>query len=252
MHEPTLLSRPFGHAAEDMEFDFAQGDRPSLVTGLLAACAQPADAGHWWARTVGERTAALLALLRLGDGHARHDVLPVLMHCAAADCGERIEIALPQAQLDELSRQAQAAQPVTLRRPDGSALTLRRPTGDDLRAWQALPSASADSTRTAMLSQLCLAGEPTPEDALCAAEALAQADPLVAFSVWCACPACGDEHEHDIDLEGLALQSLARRQRALFEEVHRLASRYGWSEREILGLGPARRARYLELIEGWA
>jgi len=34
--------------------------------------------------------------------------------------------------------------------------------------------------------------------------------------------------------------------------VHALASRYGWTEREILAVAPARRARYLELIDGWA
>jgi len=32
--------------------------------------------------------------------------------------------------------------------------------------------------------------------------------------------------------------------------VHALARAYGWSEAAILGMGSARRARYLELVAG--
>jgi hypothetical protein len=37
---------------------------------------------------------------------------------------------------------------------------------------------------------------------------------------------------------------------ALVQDVHLLAAAYGWSEAEVLGLGPARRRAYLELVRG--
>lgn len=43
------------------------------------------------------------------------------------------------------------------------------------------------------------------------------------------------------------VRSLAGR---LLEEVHTLASAYGWTEREVLAMSPVRRAAYLELVLG--
>lgn len=244
MAEHCPLSRSFGRAVEDLGLDFSASDRPALVTALLAACAAPTDAEHWWQRPVGERTAALLALQRDSEGA---EALTSGVRCEAAGCGARLEIELPHA---AFAVAAPASETITIDRDDGEQLSLRRPTGDDLRAWRALRPASREQALMAMLTSLSIAGEPRPGDAARAAEALAEADPLVAFSVVCACPACGHETEREVDLEGLALQRLAARQRALLHEVHALASRYGWTESEIFAVTPARRARYLELIEG--
>ena len=52
-----------------------------------------------------------------------------------------------------------------------------------------------------------------------------------------------------VDLEALALRRLYARQDALLATVHRLASRYGWTESEVLAVPARRRARYLALIE---
>ena len=49
--------------------------------------------------------------------------------------------------------------------------------------------------------------------------------------------------------QSIAFARLDTRQRALFEEVHQLASHYGWTETEVLAIAPERRARYLALIE---
>jgi hypothetical protein len=79
--------------------------------------------------------------------------------------------------------------------------------------------------------------------------ALEEFDPLVAFSVRAGCTQCGVETSSPIDLEVLALRELEQMQARLLREIHRLASRYHWSESEVLGLSPERRARYLRLIE---
>ena len=243
------LSRPFGCVPEDLEFDFAHADRPVLVTQLLAACAgavgecEGGERQHgWWHQPVGARIAALLSLLRASDGHESRTVT---LRCPG--CDETFEI--------ELSHQAIAAlqpAPADVKVPrDGAApLTLRLPTGDDLRAWRTQEAAPRDETFQSMLARLCVGAVPQPGDERAAAEALALADPLVSFTVECACPTCGAQASPEVDLEGLALRHLAARQRSLLHEVHVLASRYGWTEAEILAIAPARRAKYLDLIEG--
>ena len=249
------LPRAFGHAAEDLEFDFDSTDRPGLVTALLAACSAPADAEHWWQRTVGERTAALLGVMRAVQGG---EVIEHRLRCEQPGCGERFDHELPYAALGvgPLAEQVRpSAMPhIELPREDAASLPLRLPTGADLRAWRSIAlersfalERSIDAQR-AMLSHLCLAGELRPQDCAQAAAALAQADPLVAFSVVSGCPGCGFEAEIEIDLEALALQRLAAQQRRLLRDVHVLASRYGWSETEVMALSPTRRARYVELI----
>lgn len=245
MGDATVLSRSFGREAADLELDFDHADRPALVTALLAACARPADAEHWWQQPVGARTAALLALLGNGEEAAMRITLP----CSAAGCGTRFEVDLPHS---AFAAAPVAHGPVCVERDRASPLTLRLPTGNDLRAWRQLAPTGRTAAQAAMLVQLCIGGEPRPEDAARAADALAEADPLVAFSIFCACPTCGDEAERELDLEGLALSDLAAQQRGLLREVHALASRYGWTEDQILALTPGRRARYLALIEGEA
>ncbi|HOM11711.1 MAG TPA: hypothetical protein PLB41_00155 [Rubrivivax sp.] len=233
-------ARVFGVAGEDLEFDFARGDRAALVTALLDACA--ATPQGWWPQPVGARTAALLALLRASESR---DALALTLRCAA--CGAPFEIELEHEALAGLTPDAAQLQ---LPREGAEPLTLRLPTGEDLRAWRALPPAAAEHAGVTMLARLSVAGTPRPGDEAAAAALLAQADPLVSFGVACSCPSCGAEAEPEVDLEGLALQRLAVRQRGLLHEVHALASHYGWTEAEVLAVPPARRARYLELIEG--
>jgi hypothetical protein len=234
--------RVFGGAGEDLEFDFAHGDRAALVTALLDACdAMPQG---WWQQPVGARTAALLALLRASESR---DALALTLRCDA--CGAPFEIELEH---EALAGLAQVAPVVQLARAGAEPLTLRLPTGDDLRAWRTLQPATRDEAWRSMLARLSVAGTPRAGDEAAAAALLAQADPLVSFSVACACPSCGAQAEPELDLEGLALQRLAARQRGLLHEVHALASHYGWTETEVLAVPPARRAQYLDLIEGFA
>ncbi|MEO6408206.1 MAG: hypothetical protein ABIO45_05570, partial [Burkholderiaceae bacterium] len=80
-------------------------------------------------------------------------------------------------------------------------------------------------------------------------QAIAALDPLVTFSARCTCPACGAPSEVTVDLEALALGLLHTRQQGVLREVHVLASRYGWSEEEVLAVPSVRRAQYLSLID---
>jgi hypothetical protein len=238
---PTM--RAFGRV-EDLELAFASADRPALVTALLARCGAPGDAAQWQAQRVGTRIAALARLLAAsGDGAA----LPVSLRCPEPSCGEPFDIAIAFAALVEDDATPDAIA-VTL--ADGRHATLRRPTGDDLQAWRGAAWSSRQDAVATMLAALCVDGNVGPDDEDAVAEALAAHDPLVAFTVSCACPSCGVAHDQPVDVEGVALARLAARQRAMLREIHALASAYGWSEAAILAIAPERRARYLDLIEG--
>lgn len=234
--------RPFGHAA-DLDLDFGAGDRPGLVTSLLAQCDERRDAGYWWAQPVGARTAALLRLVALTEGCTG---VPLTARCAAAACGEAYEFELP---LQALLEGGADGAPVSVNLDGRRAVTLRRPTGHDLRQWHdARPASRAEAVRQ-MLDALVLDRRVDMDDETRIAASIAAMDPLVDFTVSCRCPACGAVAEVPVDLEALALARLAARQRTLLREVHRIASCYGWTEAQVLAVPPARRARYLELIE---
>jgi hypothetical protein len=234
--------RPFGDAA-DLDLDFGSSDRPGLVTALLAQCDARRDPSLWWAEPVGRRTAALLRLLTLTEGRAD---IALTASCAQTECGEAFEFDLP---LSELTEGATDSKPIGVQLDAQRIATLRRPTGDDLRRWRDAAPASRDEAVRTMLDTLLVSGAVRADDEARVAESIAAMDPLVAFTVSCRCPACGAAAEVGVDLESLALKRLAARQRALLHEVHRFASSYGWTEAQVLAVPPARRARYLELIE---
>lgn len=243
--------RAFGQQAIDLEPDFDAEDRPALVTALLAGCSVGADSAaaqaHWWQAPVGTRIAALLDLMLLSmPAGPAPAALDITLRCQHPDCGRRFDITLPA---QAWARPSPAAQ-VTLAREGADPLLLRQPNGSDLRACREQALRHADPARMArdLLDRLCLAGTPQPDDPARVAEALAQADPLVDFAVHCACPECGSTADRPIDLEAHALQALASRQRALLQQVHQLASHYGWTEREVFEVPAARRSRYLQAI----
>jgi hypothetical protein len=62
------------------------------------------------------------------------------------------------------------------------------------------------------------------------------------------CPACGAEWEEWLDVPAFVFAECSAHARSLLQQVHHLAAAYGWTERETLALGPARRQFYLEAV----
>ncbi|MDH5344663.1 MAG: hypothetical protein OEW59_02785 [Gammaproteobacteria bacterium] len=234
--------RPFGRP-EDLDVDFMRDDRPALVTALLASCGESRDDGFWWLQPVGSRIAALLRLLAATDAV---DHLSLLAHCRRPSCGERFEFELPLAMLHDVVPEGETIQ-VPLN--GGRSVLLRRPNGRDLREWRSQQPTSRQAAVATMLRSLVVEGQATPDDEPVLAEALLDLDPLVAFTVSCACPACRSINEVRVDLEDIALARLRWKQRELLHDIHRLASRYGWTEAEVLAIPPHRRTHYLAMIE---
>ena len=76
---------------------------------------------------------------------------------------------------------------------------------------------------------------------------LEAADPLASIAFEVACPQCAHAWQASFDAGStlwVHVQSAAER---LLAEIDALARRYGWSEQQILSLGPTRRRAYLQL-----
>ncbi|PSN79718.1 hypothetical protein C8B47_10160 [filamentous cyanobacterium CCP4] len=251
-----LGCRRFGQGLEDLEIDFQQLLRPQLETDILAACTRDAQ-GHrldpefFWRWGVSDRTAGLLSVVALELG----PTLALTVTCPS--CQQVMEVAIALEALHQL--QPEAAPEVTTVSLDQHALRVRRPTGRDQLAWLTQAAQGNPLDLQTMLQSLIqplsadTQADPLLPDLAPVLPALNQAlddlDPLVNFSLAVTCPHCGQLAQPDIDLGGWALQVLRRVQQRLIETVHRLASRYHWSEREILTLPEWRRDRYLALID---
>jgi hypothetical protein len=61
------------------------------------------------------------------------------------------------------------------------------------------------------------------------------------------CLACRHQWQVLLEIERFLWTKISVLARRLLQEVHALASAYGWTEREILALSPARRQSYLEM-----
>jgi hypothetical protein len=61
------------------------------------------------------------------------------------------------------------------------------------------------------------------------------------------CAACGESGHVDLDIGAFLWTEVRHAAITLLREVHELASAYGWSEAQILGMSAARRATYLEM-----
>ena len=259
----SFLFRPFGRQRTDLDFDFRSHDRPRLVTEVLTAClsddhGSPLAASRVWSLPTSRRIASLLGLAAASESSVRR----VTGRCPEEDCLQRIEFDLPIEEMLALQRRAEERAWLDWENGEFS-LRLRRPTGCDQREWRACSFTNPLEARSAMLRSLVVEPEASPdaargedrpwEETPGLAETLEgcldEFDPLVGFSVRTFCPHCGVETDQALDLETLALSALERIQEQRLRDIHRLASRYHWSESEILGLSPERRARYLQWIQ---
>jgi hypothetical protein len=79
-------------------------------------------------------------------------------------------------------------------------------------------------------------------------DALEAADPWADLSLLFQCPVCEFSGDACLDIGQVLWENLDARARQLFNDVHRLAQAYGWSEQQILALSDARRAAYLARV----
>lgn len=227
----------------------ASRDEPWAVRAmLLADAARPsASDGASSGATpepVGRSTAAMLRLHRELAG----DSLTTAVPCP--DCGQDLELAMPIADLLGLETEVRAEAGMV--HIAGRDLTLRPPGFADVAAV-----VGHDPARMAeALARRCIVDDAPPElddDTVAAIErAVEAADPLVEIRVGFVCADCGARFDAQVDVTTHVWAEVDAHARELVAEIDLLAHRYGWSERDILALGDARRRLYLEhLGEAW-
>jgi len=89
-----------------------------------------------------------------------------------------------------------------------------------------------------------------PENVIAAvSERMAQLDPQGDIQLTLTCPKCGHEWLSPLDIASYLWREICAWAGRTLNEIHLIASAYGWRETDILTLSPQRRRTYLELIE---
>lgn len=129
------------------------------------------------------------------------------------------------------------------------ALRFRLPTPGDLHALEGLDD--ADAFAEALLARCVEGGLPASRDARAAIEARIEALlPGATLDFALRCPDCQHAWDAPLDPVDLLWRVLRAQAERLLGDVALIAQRFGWSERDILALGPVRRAAYLQLAGG--
>ncbi len=215
--------------------------QPPLERGLvlLAAVAPDRDPDTLRHISVRQRDAELLAWREETFGRR----VEAVADCVA--CGELLELGFDTSELDR--GHAEAGEPQSLV-VDGSDVRFRLPTSADLAA--AAAAGDVAQARETLLER-CVAGPPgdlaaSVRDAV--VERMAELDPLGGFELELQCPACGHAGPVGFDVASFVWTELEAASTRALEDVHALASAYGWREADVLALSGERRQLYLELI----
>jgi hypothetical protein len=158
-------------------------------------------------------------------------------------CGELLEVQLATADL-----RGEAALDETLELAAGDApVHFRLPTAGDLVAVAG--ALDVEEGRRILLER-CVDGELSPEHEDAVVARIAEADPGAWTELALECPGCSHAWTAPFDIVSFLWAELESCARRLADDVHTLASAYGWREGDVLALSPARRDVYLELVGG--
>ncbi len=172
-------------------------------------------------------------------------------------CAQRLEFTLDVSQICGTQWEETPPGHWTLS-ADGFDLRFRLPSSRDLLSLS--PGIDPEQARR-QLAQCCLqdvdrSGDGVDADELpeTVIEQLAarvvQCDPLQEILLELLCPACDQRWQPLLDIGVFLWGEVAACAKRLLRDVHSLAQAYGWSEAEILAMGPRRRQAYLDMVLG--
>jgi hypothetical protein len=72
-------------------------------------------------------------------------------------------------------------------------------------------------------------------------------DPAASVSFALTCPQCATHWDARLDLGHLVWQKVQAAAERLLLDIDTLARTYGWTESEVIGLSPTRRAAYVQM-----
>lgn len=232
-----------------------QATLPRRTAALIALGWPQADAEDCAALPLGEANRCLLLLRERAFGRR----LVGVSKCTS--CGDLLEFAVDSRVLADTAdlpgasnpSPAQATQARQIEH-DGCQVTLRLPTLSDCIAAADAPDATAayqvlmDRCVTATAADGTPLHTLPPALALQLDTALEAADSGAEWRLELACPSCGQHSEAALDMAAFYTAELDAHAPRLLAEVHLMASRYGWSEAEILAMSRLRRDHYLRLV----
>jgi hypothetical protein len=241
--------RRFGIVEDDLRVDFAASNRAALATQLLEICAVDRDRvlpEHFFRElSVGKRIECLLVLALGGAG----DTLRFPFKCSA--CGEDLELEVTLNEIAAFQNEADQVEVVSVD-VGGRRLEFQKLSGRDQESMGEAAFSDEFAAATEIIGRLAVDADAleriAPRDVEAIEAAMEEADPLVNFNCRIDCGECGAGNDHEIDLFETALDMLRRAQLRLVLSVHRIASKYHWSEQEIFAVPEWRRQKYLELI----
>jgi len=214
-------------------------DQGLFALGLAFPEISPDELADW---SLGRRNRGLFELYRSWFGTVLHG------WTSCTSCGEKLEL-----EVDVRTLTAHDA-------PDESSAekvvadkgSFRLPTSRDLA--QVVHEESFQIAAIRLLERCRISGGDTPpwseqmvEEV---GEKMAHADPLAETQLALRCPTCGHEWTATLDVTRFIWAEIEAYVRRIFWEIHTFASAYGWTEAEVLSLSGARRALYLEMVQG--
>jgi hypothetical protein len=221
--------------------DVARPDTGTAIRLLDRVIERDAAPDEWTAAalTACDRDRALAALYRLTYG----DRIVTTAFCGR--CHQPFDVSFSLTDL-ESRLDAHAAGALAEPAPEGTFVTptgsrFRLPTGHDELAVAAFPPETASQ---ALMDRCLLSG-----DASGVEEAMEDVAPVFDLELQATCPECSSEQPTRFDVQYYLLTSLEQERVSLLHEVHRLASAYGWSLEDTLGLRRSERRRLVEMIE---
>ena len=215
---------------------------------LLQAALPKGDPKQLVSLSLGQRDSCLLALREQTFGSR----LDGRIDCPS--CSERLEFAIDAADLTQAKRPNEKSAKFTTKVQEYQ-LTFRLPTSRDIAAVSGHRDVA--SARNTLLQRCVLdvrvddapfSLAEVPDDVLqTLIERMANEDPQADMQFGFECPRCGHEWDGVFDIASFMWTELSALAQRLLQDVHTLATTYGWHEREILSMGAGRRRLYLDM-----
>ncbi len=197
--------------------------------------------------TLGERDQWLLALRGQTFGAALHG----LIDCASCASALTMDLSIDQLLAGSRTSEREFATSIA-----DYELRFRSPNSEDMLAiLHSLPYGESPSLALARRVVKVTRGgneysvDDLPPEALDrVSEFMEASDPGAELRLAMQCPDCGSSFSVVFDIVLYLWSEIGAAVRQLLVEVHLLASVYGWSEREILGMSSWRREMYLGMV----
>ena len=230
-------------------WEAGQGQLPTKrAIALLAAASPTASAESLAELSIGQRDARLLRLREWAFGSS----LRAVADCP--QCGEQVELTFT---VDDIRPHAETepTEPLSLR-VDDYEISFRLPNSVDLMEVAGRGDVSA--IRSALIERCVLHASSHGADAVCSdfpesvvlaiSRRMAATDPQADIQLAIDCPRCGCEWKVMFDIVSFFWREISVWVKRVLNEVHVLASAYGWREADILAMSQWRREFYLQML----